>query len=197
VNDSPPRKKKRGLTQEAFDILLANLAPDRESAGQEYLKIHRKMVAFFEGRGCLQAEYYADETMNRLADKYKEGAVIQNPTTYCFGIAKKIFLEILREREREREMLKNISLFEPEEEDALESDMRLECLEICLSKLPEESRNMMIEYYQGEKQTKIENRKKISERMGVPLNSLRIRAYRIRADLEKCINECMKKKSPK
>jgi DNA-directed RNA polymerase specialized sigma24 family protein len=195
LNASPSRKKNRGLTQEAFDSLLAHLDPDKERAGQEYLKLRRKVVVFFECRGCLHAEDHADETINRLAIKYTEGATIQDPHTYCFGVARMIYLEILKRREKERLMLNQVSLLQPTDEEDEAFDPRVDCFEDCLSKLSHESRNMMIGYYQGEKHARIENRKNLAERMGIPLNSLRIRAYRIRAGLEECIRECMEEKS--
>ena len=190
----PSRKKERGLTQETLDILLMHLDPDRDRAGKIYEKIQLKLITFFEGRGCLDAEDLADETINRLAQRYAEGGTIENPTTYSFGIAKNVFLEWLKRRDREIYMLKQLSAAQLVKEDTEEPDPRLECFEICLEKLPEESRKLVVEYYQGEKHEKIENRKRMAERMGISLNSLRIQAYRIRVIIEDCIEDCLEKK---
>ena len=48
----------------------------------------------------------------------------------------------------------------------------------------------MLSYYTGEGGRRIRNRKKIADRLGVAMNALRIRAYRLRARLEECVLEC-------
>ena len=75
-----------------------------------------------------------------------------------------------------------------------ETELEYECLEACMSKLPPEQRELVLEYYQDEKRAKIEHRKRLSERLGVELNALRIRAYRIRAVLHECIRGCLRHK---
>lgn len=69
--------------------------------------------------------------------------------------------------------------------------MRYECFERCLQSLPDENRDVILEYYQEEKRSKIDRRKTLAERLGVPLNALRIRACRIRAKLETCVGDCV------
>jgi hypothetical protein len=49
----------------------------------------------------------------------------------------------------------------------------------------------VLQYYQEEKRAKIEHRKRLAERLGIELNALRIRAYRIRAELYECIRLCL------
>jgi hypothetical protein len=50
---------------------------------------------------------------------------------------------------------------------------------------------MVLQYYQENKQAKIDHRKQLAAGLGVGLNTLRIRAYRIRARLEQCMDECL------
>jgi hypothetical protein len=51
-----------------------------------------------------------------------------------------------------------------------------------------------MQYYQDEKRDKIDHRKGLAERLGIPLNALRSRAQRMRDRLEKCVSECVEKK---
>jgi DNA-directed RNA polymerase specialized sigma24 family protein len=171
-------------------MLLAHLDPDRELAGEKHEQIRYKLAKFFECRGCLHAEDHAEETLNRVAKKYEEGAAIQDPIPYSFGVARMVFKELLKERGRERSMLNQLFSVQPKEE-AVEPDSRLDCFEECLGKLPNEDHDMMIEYYQGERHAKIENRRKLAARMAIPLNTLRIRAHRNRIRIEQCIRECL------
>src|SRR5437763_189010 len=67
----------------------------------------------------------------------------------------------------------------------------LECLDGCLEKLPAETRMLIMEYYQLRKQAKIDRRKALAEELGIPVNALRIRAHRVRAQLEECVMGCL------
>jgi DNA-directed RNA polymerase specialized sigma24 family protein len=77
---------------------------------------------------------------------------------------------------------------EPEEEGA---EQEYECLRRCIERLPLHNRELVLQYYQDEKRAKIDNRKLLAERLGIALNALRIRAHRIRAALQKCVEECL------
>ncbi len=54
------------LTETGFKRLLESLDSDREIAGQKYERIQRKLVSFFEWRGCAAAEDLADKTIDRV-----------------------------------------------------------------------------------------------------------------------------------
>jgi DNA-directed RNA polymerase specialized sigma24 family protein len=58
-----------------------------------------------------------------------------------------------------------------------------------------ESRDMVLEYYRGRRQVKIQARKALAERMGISLAALRLRTQRARSTLKKCILECMERKA--
>ena len=66
----------------------------------------------------------------------------------------------------------------------------------CLTQLlaDEESRDLILRYYEGPSEARIGNRKALSELLGIPLNALRIRSYRLRARLESCVEKCLKAK---
>ena len=64
--------KNWSLSQEAFDALLDWLDPDREQAGMKYEQIRSRLIKIFTGRGCVDAEELADETINRVTRKLKE-----------------------------------------------------------------------------------------------------------------------------
>ncbi|HLG14936.1 MAG TPA: hypothetical protein VJH03_10605 [Blastocatellia bacterium] len=181
------------LSQAIFDKLLAHLDADRERAGEKYEMIRRKLVRFFEWRGSVFPEDHADEVINRVAKKIDEEEEIRDLKNYFYGVARLFFLETLKEREKEAAALEHLPqpLSDTEERD--ESAPRLECLEMCLRNLTAENRELIIEYYRKEKGAKIENRKTLAKRLGMPLNALRIRTHRIRARVEECAIDCLKK----
>jgi DNA-directed RNA polymerase specialized sigma24 family protein len=184
-------RQKWTLTQDAFDKLLVAFGGDRESAGQKYLEIRNNLTRFFEWRGCSFPEDHADETINRIAKRVAEGEEILNHSGYAMGVARMLLLEINKGRQREQTALAEIGgrpdVYVPEDDD----ESRLDCLRNCLQTLSPDNRELILEYYQGDKGEKIGNRKKLLERLGVPVNTLRMRALRLRERLQSCMEGCL------
>jgi len=105
--DTPQTTRPLGLTRESFDILLAQLDPDRERAGERYEAIRRKLVRLFEWRGCAAPEDLADETINRVARRLAEGVELRSadPYGYFCGVAHLLYKEVLRRASREHRAL--------------------------------------------------------------------------------------------
>lgn len=184
-------RQKWTLTQDAFDKLLIAFGGDRESGSEKYLEIRGNLTRFFEWRGCPFPEDHADETMNRVAKKVDAGEEILNPAGYAMGVARLLLLEIVKGRQREQSALTEIGRESEAYEAEDDSEGRLTCLRNCLQTLSSENRDLILQYYQGEKSEKIQNRKKLMERLGVPVNTLRMRALRLRERLQGCVEECM------
>ena len=183
--------QKWTLTQEAFDKLLIALGGDRESGSEKYLEIRNNLTRFFEWRGCSFPEDHADETVNRIAKKVAEGEEILNPSGYAMGVARLLFLEIMKSQQREQSALNEMGTAGEGYVEPDDGENRLECLQNCLQTLSPDNRELILQYYQGEKSEKIQNRKKLIERLGIPINTLRMRALRLRERLEACMEECV------
>lgn len=187
-------RQKWSLTQDAFDALLESLGPDRNAAGKRYLEIRRNLVRLFEWRGCSTPDEYADETINRCAKKIAAGEEIHDITTYSIGIARMLLRERSRERDKEARPLDQAP--EPRTmppELASDQELRLECLRRCLDQLTPENRNLILNYYQGDKGQKIEARKRLGELFGLAVGTLRMRALRIRERLQMCTQNCVQR----
>jgi RNA polymerase sigma factor (sigma-70 family) len=187
----PPRERSGSLTREALDALLDALGPDRETAGEQYEAIRRKLVRLFEWRGCAFAEDLADETINRVARRMAEGVELRSsdPYGYFCGVAHLLYKEVLRRQTREHTALESGD-WPPDSLDTMEepaSDHRLDLLRECLEALTEEQRRIVLLYHQEENH--IRSRKDLSEELGLPMNALRIRVHRIRRKLEECVAE--------
>jgi len=180
------------LTQPAFDGLLALLGPDRDVAAERYLEIRRNLVRLFEWRGCATPEDYADETINRCAKKIGDGEVIRDLSTYCIGIARMLLFEMGRARAREARPLDEAA--EPQavlQEPEGDHDRRVDCLRLCLGRLPPGDRALILGYYQGDKGDKIKNRDRLTRTLGISPGTLRMRALRLRASLQACAENCL------
>jgi DNA-directed RNA polymerase specialized sigma24 family protein len=187
-------RKKWTLTQEAFDRLLAALDPDREDAGKKYLEIRGSLIRFFEWRGSPFPEDHADEAINRVAKRISEGEEIRTPIAYFLGAARMLMLEIQKEQARERHALGELAHAETVSYEFEELEPRIRCLERCLKTLTAENRELILQYYQGDKGAKIESRKRLTDRFKIPLNTLRMRALRIREKLQACVENCLNHK---
>ena len=173
------------LTQESFDALLAWLDPNRELAGRKYEDIRVRLIKIFTCRGCFEPEDLADETINRVTKRLKdiEAEFEGEKAKYFCGVANKVHLEYLRRRP--------ITAPPSPPGDSDETERLYSYLEKCIESLPPEHRLIVVQYYQEEKQAKIDHRKHLAEQLGIALNALRIRAYRIRALLQECVQECL------
>jgi DNA-directed RNA polymerase specialized sigma24 family protein len=188
-------RQKWSLTQDAFDGLLASLAPDRDLAADRYLEIRRNLVRLFEWRGCVAPEEYADEVINRCAKKLSEGEEIRDAATYCIGIARMLLREMSRDRDQLAQHLDEIP--EPrtvpnQSED--DSERRLDCLRSCLAQLPPDHRDLILQYYDGAKSEKIRGRKGLTLTLGIPASTLRMRALRLRERLQLCSENCLQRR---
>jgi DNA-directed RNA polymerase specialized sigma24 family protein len=180
-----------------FDKLLENIHPDRNIAGEEYVRLHQMLVQFFYKRNCLFPEELADKTLDRVASKIEDG-IEGDLLLYCYGVARYVALEDLRTR-RKREALTEAVLVGQRWElnasdDHLIRDQMFECLDNCLEQLLPADRILLRQYHLGEKPNILESRHELAMGLGIGVNSLRIRAYRLRERLRVCINRCLNEK---
>lgn len=187
--------EKGKLTREGFDKFLFRLDPDRDTAGRKYEVLRSKLISYFDWRNCPFPEDHADEALNRVIRKIDAGEEIRDPSTYVFGIARRLLLEIARTSEKERaaqHLLPDTPSIDTKSDEA---QRRIDCLRQCLGALPERSRKLITEYYEGDGPAKINRRKELAAHLGMQLNALRIRACRLRDKLEECMGRCLVSKS--
>lgn len=189
-------KNRLVITQQAFDELLNWLDADRDSAGSKYEKIRVRLIKIFACRGCCEADDLADETINRVTAKLGEIAESYSgdPALYFYGVAQKVHLEYLRKKPPVQEAAQGR---EPGGQTAWPAqpvedvEQEYACLEKCMDRLPPENRRLVLEYYQEEKRAKIDHRKMLADQLGIAVNALRIRAHRIRLQLQQCVESCL------
>ena len=177
------------LTEELFEELLVWLDPDREIAGQKYENIRRGLVKIFINNGRHCVEDLADETINRVAIKLNQikDDYHGDHCLYFYGVAKKI----VHEDRRRTPVPLPVPLPIPDGNSDDDIEAEYECLDMCLEQLTRENRELILQYYQDEKRVKIDHRRRLAAKLGIPLNALRIRAYRIRNSLELCVRQCL------
>ncbi len=188
--------RQSGSTGGDFDDLLAWLNPDRETAAIQYEEIRHNLIQFFARNGCHDAEGMAEETIARVTERVirlsesYEGL----PALFFYGVAKKQLFEYHRQR--------TVALMpqdepyvlpvQPEDIEREEREERVhDCFDHCLRELKPEDRQLILRYYEGKGQDKIDNRKRLAEEKHMALNALRVRVLRIRTGLRACIEACL------
>jgi RNA polymerase sigma factor (sigma-70 family) len=187
-----PQRHKWYLTQEAFDQFLSLLDLDRDRAGEIYETLRRNLVQLFIWRGCRDPEADADETINRVIRKIDEGEEVRDVIAYAHGVARRLLLEIFKKQEREQIGIDELPPLVAQPEEQYDDENGVLCLRRCLNRLPEESRQLIVLYYQGDKSAKIENRKRLAASLRITLNALRYRAFDLRQRLQGCIERCVR-----
>jgi DNA-directed RNA polymerase specialized sigma subunit, sigma24 homolog len=176
-------------TKEAFEKLLHWLDSDREKAGEKYEKIRFRLIKIFVCRGCYEVEDLADETINVVLSKidWLAANYVGEPGLYFYAVAKKIHLEQLKKRPPPN----------PPPPDPKPPELEQVCsyLDDCLDHLPSGERDLVLRYHQGDKQEKIQNRKKLAEELKISRNALRIKVCHIHSRLRDCLEGRLQEQS--
>ena len=181
------------VNEHNFQTLLNWLDTDRDSAGLKYERIRSSLIKIFAGRGCHEAEFLADETIDRVARKAPSIAPTYQgePAHYFYGVAQNMHHEWLRSQSRaQKAELDEAALAAVNVEPATDEN-EYRCLNKCLGSLPSENRVLILNYYQGEKRARIERRQGLADTLGISPGALHIRISRLRGKLHKCVRKCV------
>jgi RNA polymerase sigma factor (sigma-70 family) len=178
------------LSPRAFERFLTALDADRETAAERYELLRSKLARFFEWRGAAFPEDHADEAINRVIRKIDEGEDIRDARAYCYAVARLILLEALKKQTKEQEAFQEFHKPAPVD-DSTDLEARLRCLRRCMEDLPADNRRLVRDYYRDEGAQRIGSRKRLAERLGIGMNALRIRAFRLTDKLQACVRGCV------
>ena len=190
--------RNSAVPTESFEEILAWLNRDREVAAAMYVQLRHDLAKVFSFRGCSDPEGLTDEVFDRVARKVHEvrPTYIGDPRLYFRAVANNLVKEDLK-RPKAQVSLEEPELREPtttesDEDDAEEIE---ECLRSCLQKLSTENRKLIVDYYAKEKQAKIDHRSELAQQLGISVETLRVKIYRIRVSLQGCIERCLNSKA--
>src|SRR5690349_6724590 len=186
------------IPSESFEEILAWLDSDREVAATMYVQLRHDLAKIFTYRGCADPEGLTDEVFDRVAKKVHEVRLAYkgDPRLYFCAVANNLVKEDIK-RAKTQVSLEGIDLPDPirNQREQEEADNIDECLQSCLQKLNAEDRELILGYYAKEKQAKIDNRSELAQRFDISVETLRVKVYRIRQSLYKCIERCLKRKA--
>lgn len=185
-----------GSSGTSFTRLLRWLDDGTDSQGERYLEMRRRLVAYFDRRNRPASDTLADETFDRISRTLEESGSIHvtPPARYCYVVARFVLLEDIRRSRREVpfEETRPIRLHTRPEPagDEDPTEQALDCLSQCLDRLKPEERHLIVEYYRDAKRARINRRRDLARQLGISMNALAIRAWRLRASLERAVAVC-------
>jgi DNA-directed RNA polymerase specialized sigma24 family protein len=178
---------------ESLIILLD--AGGKGPPGTGYQSIRIKLIRYFEWQRCVAAEELTDETIDRVAKRIAQGQQIENLGGFFYGVARFVLKEFQREEQKQQRALANLpksteDVSNEEEDD--EAQLRRECNKKCLKELTEAERDLIIPYCQPDGRSKKERRQNLATKLGIKSENLRLKVFRIREKLDKCVADCLK-----
>lgn len=207
MTDEAAAKDGRLLPERSWEDLLDFLdpgrpgrsGPDRDAEAEgRYLEIVRKLVCYFAGRGCRDAEDLAVECVVRVAARCgsRDASEYESRAGYFFGVARNVFHEWLRRELREstkRESFRRerVRLGLPDGESWSRKEAVHRCLDRCMGELSPRARRLVLDYYSEEGSAKIAAHRGQAAELGKSVNALRIEVHRIRAVLRQCVAGCI------
>jgi len=184
------------LESNSFSLLLAALDADEVKAADKYELLRSKIRSLLQWRGCIEsdADDLADKTLDRVAAKLAEGEQIDNIGAYTGSVARFIWLEHQRKKKEDAVGDDLPDVVVQPEADVESEDDRMECLRECMrSTIPKpDDQRLITGYYDTDSNEKNkEARKRLAESLGLSVNTMKVRACRLRDKLERCINDCV------
>ena len=186
------------IPPESFDEILAWLNPDRDVAGTIYVQLRQDLTKMFTWNHCPDPEGLTDEVFDRVAKKVHDVRPTYegDPKLYFYGVARNVIKEIPKKIRAQISLQGTEPASDPRREAQQETAaMREDCLRSCLQKLSKEKRELILAYYARDKQAKIDHRSELAQQFGVSVENLRVKVYRIRISLQRCIERCLKSKA--
>jgi len=176
------------LNANSLNSLLLLLHANPHEAAAAYRKLHTRLSRYFNIHNTDDPIALADEAMDRLARRVEAGDIaIESPMAFALGIAGHLLQEEARDRLR-REKAANAWSEMMNGSDQWKQE-RLDQLDDCLSMLPVDRRQMLESYYEWQSGSKSQHHREFAERLGMTLNTLRNRVFRIRNQVEACLQK--------
>jgi DNA-directed RNA polymerase specialized sigma24 family protein len=184
------------LSEKAFSRLLARFNADPTLAGEEYEKLRARLIYFFQRQGCRIPAELSDETIDRIARKLEEGYTIADLSKFSFRVAWLVLQEHWGDPRRDWQQLdERLSSSESNGEHDHDKDHnrklaehRLECMKKCLEAISPEEQELMVKNCTLKKNGKEE----LARAMGLTINALRLRVFRVRKKLCRCQEKCVR-----
>jgi DNA-directed RNA polymerase specialized sigma24 family protein len=193
-------KMSTGMTRAELERLLHHLDTAEGPAAEKLLLLRQKLAIVFERNRFVHVDELVDQAIDRVATKLATEE-ISSIGAYAHRVALTLCLEAFR---KERKLTSiddpdgngNLAVTDPDPEMRLINKMderrKRECLQKSLQRLAPEERTLIGEYYVGDKQERMAQRRNLAQRLQLPMQGLRSEACAIRSKLRDWFDKCMR-----
>jgi RNA polymerase sigma factor (sigma-70 family) len=140
-----------------------------------YRALRTKLVTFFNYRRCSDPEDLADETVTRIVTSYSRGTTPTDVNRWGYGIARRVYLEWLRDPQRQSEPLNGAEEDAPLSPNAEKFRM---VAQVLIGSLDSQNRDLLEERYIDDV-----GYETLARRRGISAGGMRARVCRLRRDL--------------
>ena len=175
----------------------------------EYEQMRRALIIFFAANGCgAIADDLPEEVFQVAEQEPPDWSVVADyegaPPPYQWTVARYILKTERKKEQLEAESgLKSIrdirqalvprrdtsGRFETEVKE-----QRARCLDECMANITETWRYLILEYYKAGEAERKRIRKEMASELGISMNALRVRMFKIRRTLRECVASCVQEK---
>jgi DNA-directed RNA polymerase specialized sigma24 family protein len=172
-----------------FQRFLHRLSPEPDAAGRAYEQLRRALHHYFTNRGCgSDVDALVDVALDRLAVKVAADSTEKDSIrALAYGIARYVGLEHSR---RPKTVALSAEPLAPAI-DISDSEHQSACLNSCLMRLSDADRDLITEYYEYDGRQKVESRRRSAGELDVTSGAFRVRLWKLRQKLRKCIERCL------
>ena len=143
--------------------------------------MRRRLLVYFHGRGCLESDRCADDTLDRVAIRLEEGERVLCLRRYTYGVARRVASEEFRRQGRSLEALAQLP---PAGNQPSALEERLAWLDAQLQGLPPQTAAVLLAYHRSNEHVGNDGRRRLADELGISYGALRTRIHRVRARLE-------------
>lgn len=170
--------------EKLFGEFLRRVEPRCPTSEERYKQLRLKLVKFFSWKGCEDAEGLSDETISRFVKNLGEREIA---TAITYSVVYAIAVNLYREYSRTKK--KENRVYIESDEPAPSRPEDIDCRAECLQRLPREHLMLLEDYYSGQ------SRENVAQALGISINALRLKVHRLKAQLQSCYQDCVRKKS--
>jgi len=181
--------------QNPLDELLSWFDTDRDRASALYMELRKRLVFYF--RFYYNPEDLADETIDRVLEKFKEGKIKRfgRAENYIWGVARNLRNE--NSRKRKVFSFDDAVLDEPLKEPATwtqhdEDEDLYKAIKTAINNLDEADRELFLEYVfidERDGKSRTEMREELAAKHKINIPNLRVKIYRIKKNLMREISK--------
>lgn len=175
--------------KESFERFLKALSSGKDPSADLYHELRDKLVRYCALRGVIYADEAADEALDRVIKKLGEGTHVDNVTNYSYGVARLVVLERIRKQATHRDVIDTLGR-SPQSDNSDGDNLLMEYLMECLKELDGDLRELILAYFSsgnssGKKGFRF--REAMAASRGITVNSLRLKVFRTKKVLGKCV----------